>query len=193
MSCSSHYVVVPPAVDLLAVEPIGLITFTVNNAEGDLDEMATQVFLRELTAFQKVPVLELGKFQAVLDKAGQSGLGPEAARAIAEHFKIKSFFYGEIQVSKVKHQVDLTGVLHGNLRARASMTIAVTARLMAGETGATLWTNSAVVNGTVGVLSLSADQVPRFGIKDKDEETMNMLSDLMFRLTWDFRPTRERL
>jgi hypothetical protein len=194
VSCGgSHLVLVPPAVDLAAAEPVGLIVFSVQNAKGDLDQIATQVFLQEATRDQKVPVLELGKMDEVLGKVGLKALDPDASRAIGERFKIKAFFVGDIRISKVKPQVDLSGVLNGNLRVRASMDIAVTGRLLSTETGATLWTNSAALNGTLGMLSMSPEGVPYFGIRDKDEATMKLLRELMYELTWDFRPTTRRV
>jgi hypothetical protein len=189
----SHLVLVPPAVDLGAAEPLGLVVFSVQNAKGDLDQIATQVFLQEATRDQKVPVLELGKMDDVLGKIGLKALDPEASRAIGERFKVKAFFVGDIRISKVKPQVDLSGVLNGNLRVRASMDIAVTGRLLSTETGATLWTNSAALGGTLGLLNVGPDGVPYFGMRDKDEATMKLLRELMYELTWDFRQTTRRV
>jgi hypothetical protein len=189
----SHVVLVPPAVDLAAAEPVGLIVFSVQNAKGDLDQIATQAFLQEATRNQRVPVLELGKMDEVLGKIGMRALDPDASRAIGERFKVRSFFVGDIRISKVKPQVDLSGVLNGNLRVRASMDIAVTGRLLSTDMGATLWTNSAALNGTLGMLSMGADGVPYFGMRDKDEATLKLLRELMYELTWDFRPTTRRV
>ena len=193
VSCSSHYVLDPPAVDLSQYQPLGLITFTVVNARGDLDQIATQTFLQHVTGAQRVPVLEIGRPDAVLDKAKAKELDPTAAKAIGRTNEIKSFFYGEVKISKVKPQVDLNAVLGGSLAVRASFDIAVTVRLVSTETGATLWTKSAAQNGTVGMLSLGADQVPYVGMTDKDQEIVNIIADLMHRITWDFRSTERRI
>lgn len=193
VSCSSHYVLDPPAVDLRQFEPLGLITFSVVNAKGDLDQIATQSFVQHVTAAQRVPVLEFGKLDAVLSKTGATALDPEAAKAVGKSFEVKSFFHGDVRISKVKPQVDVAAVLGGSLAVRASFDIAVTVRLISTETGATLWTRSAAQNGTVGVLSLGADQVPVFGMTDKDQATMELISSLMHQLTWDFRSTERRI
>ena len=58
--CATHYTIVPPAVDLTALGTIGLVTLKAENAKGDLDVAATQYFLQEVTAAQRVPVVELG-------------------------------------------------------------------------------------------------------------------------------------
>jgi hypothetical protein len=193
VSCSSHYVLDPPAVDLTTAEPIGLITFSVVNAKGDLDQVATQAFLEEVSGAQRVPILEIGKLDAVFAKIGMKTLGPDAARAIGQAYKVKSFFHGNVRISKVKPQVDLAGMLSGNLSVRASFDIAVTGRLVSAETGATLWTSSAARNGTLGMLSMGQDSIPYFGMADKDQATLNLLRNLMREMTWDFRPVRRRL
>jgi hypothetical protein len=193
VSCASHYVIVPPTMDLTTVEPVGLIMFSVENAKGDLDQMATQAFLQEATGYQKVPVLEIGKLEDVLGKLDLKTLDPDTARAIGERYKVKSFFHGDVRVSKVKRQIDVGGILRGNLRVRASLTIAVTGRLISTETGATLWTSAANLNGTLGLLSLGEDQVPYFGMRDRDDATIKLLREIMFELTWDFRPTKRRV
>jgi hypothetical protein len=192
-SCASHYVIDPPAVDLMTAEPIGLVTFSVVNATGGLDQFATQAFLEQVSGAQRVPVLELGKLDAVLAKTGQKALNPEAARAIGEAYKVKSFFYGDVRISKVKSQVNLAGVLSGDLSVRASFDIAVTGRLVSAETGATIWTSSAARNGTLGLLSLGENSVPYFGMTDKDQATMNLVRGMMREMTWDFRPTRRKV
>jgi hypothetical protein len=193
VSCASHYVVDPPAVDLAPDGPLGLITFSVLNARGDLDEIATQSFLQHVTAAQRVPVLELGRLDAVLSKTGAKALDPATAKAIGQSFEVKSFFHGEVRISRVKRQVDLTGVLTGNLAVRASFDIDVTVRLVSAETGATLWTRAASRNGTLGMVTMGVDQVPSFGMTDRDREMMNLIRDIMHQLTWDFRPTERRI
>ena len=193
VAACGHYVIVPPAVDLMADEPLGLIRFSATNAKGDLDQLATQVFLQEITGSQRVAVLELGKLGDVLAKINMKSLDPDAARAIGERYRVKSFFNGEVRISKVRPHVDLAGVLDRNLRVRASFDIAVTGRLVSTETGATLWTNSSALNGTVGFLIMGEDGFPYFGMADKDEATLRLLRELMYDLTWDFRPTRRRI
>ncbi len=192
-SCSSHYVLDPPAVDLTTAEPIGLVLFSVVNAKGDLDQIATQSFLQHVTAAQRVPVLEMGRLDDVLAKADAKELDPAAAKAIGRTNEVRSFFHGEVRISKVKSQVDLSNVFGGSVGVRASFDITVTVRLVSAETGATLWTRSAAENGTVGMLHMGVDQVPSFGMGDKDQATLDLIADLMHRVTWDFRSTERRI
>jgi len=113
--------------------------------------------------------------------------------AIGEKDRVQVFFLGEVKISKVKPQVDLFAPLSKALFVRTKFDIAVTARLISAANGATVWTESIVREGTVGSLGLGPDGVPVFGIRDKNEAMNNLLREIMFRLTWDYRPTRQRL
>ena len=189
----SKYTIVPPAVDLTGYETVGLVTFKVENAKGDLDSLATQLFLQEVTAAQRVPIVELGPAGEVLAGIGKTAFNRDAALAIGEKHGVEAFFLGEIKISKVKPQVDLLAPLSKALFVRAKFDIAVTARLVSATNGATIWTQSSVREGTVGALGMGADGVPTFGMQDKNEAMNNLLREMMFQMTWEFRPSRRRL
>ncbi len=191
--CSSKYTIVPPAVDLTGYETVGLVTFKVENAKGELDSLSTQFFLQEVTAAQRVPVVELGRPDEVLAGIGKTAFGRDAALAIGEKHGVEAFFLGEIKISKVKPQVDLLAPLSKALFVRAKFDIAMTARLISAANGATIWTQSLVREGTVGALGMGADGIPTFGMQDKNETMNNLLREMMFQLTWEFRPSRQRL
>ncbi len=95
-------------------------------------------------------------------------------------------------MTKVKPQIDLAAPLSRTLFARAAFDIAVKARLISTKNGATLWTDSAVRQGTVGAVGIE-DGVPVFSVRDKSAALNEILRQIMYRLTWDFRPTRVRL
>lgn len=191
--CAAKYTIVPPAVDLTGYETVGLVTFKVENAKGDLDSMAAQLFLQEVTAAQRVPIVELGRAEEVLAGIGKASFNREAALAIGEKHGVEAFFLGEIKISKVKPQVDLLAPLSKALFVRLKFDIAVTARLVSATNGATLWTRSSVREGTVGAIGMGSDGVPTFGMQNKNEAMNNLLREMMFQLTWDFRPSRRRL
>ena len=188
----AHYTIVPPEVDLTALGTIGLVTLKAANAKGDLDVTATQYFLQEVTAAQRVPVVELGTPDAVLADMGKTVFDRDAVLAIGEKQGLDALFIGEIEVTKVKPQIDLAAPLSRTLFARAAFDIAVKARLISTKNGATLWTDSAVRQGTVGAVGIE-DGVPVFSVRDKSAALNEILRQIMYRLTWDFRPTRVRL
>jgi hypothetical protein len=187
-----HYTIVPPAVDLTALGSLALVTFKADNAKGDLDSAATQYFLQEVTAAQRVPVVELGLPAAVLADVGKTAFDRDAALAIGQKQGVQAFFVGEIEVTKVKPQIDLAAPLRKTLFARAAFDIAVKVRLVSATNGATLWTDSVLRQGTVGTVGMEGG-VPVFSVRDKSAAMDQLLREIMFQLTWDFRPTRRRL
>jgi hypothetical protein len=186
------YTIVPPAVDLTALETVGLVTLKASDVKGDLDVVATQYFLQEVTAAQRIPVVEFGQAETVLADIGLTEFNRDAALAIGEKFGVDAFFVGEIEVTKVKPQIDLAAPLTKTLFARAAFDIAMKVRLVSTSNGATLWTDSAIRQGTVGAVGMDGG-MPVFSIRNKSTAMDDVLRDIAFRLTWDFRPTRRRL
>ncbi len=187
------YMIVPPAVNLNDYADIGLVTFKVENAAGDLDKMGTQFFLEEVQRSQRVPVAELGTAAEVLARVDETGFNLEAARAVGAEYGVRAFFLGQIQISKVRPQINILGALADGVAVRTKFDISVSGRLISAESGATVWTGSVKREGTVGFFSMGRDQVPYFGLGDKNEAVHNLLREIMFQLTWDFRPTRRRI
>jgi len=70
--------------------------------------------------------------------------------------------------------------------------MAVKARLVSTRDGATLWTDSALTQGTVGAIGMEGG-VPTFSLQGESRALNEALREIMFRTTWDFRPTRQRL
>jgi hypothetical protein len=190
--CAAKYTIVPPAVDLASLGTVGIVLLDAGEAKGDLDAAATQYFLEEVTAAQRVPVVELGPAAGVLAKIGKTAFDRDAALALGREQDLGAVFVGEIRVTKVKPQIDLAAPLSKTLFARTAFDIGVKVRLVSTRDGATLWTQSATREGTVGAVGMD-NGVPVFSVRDKSAAMAEALRDLAFRLTWDFRPTRRRL
>ena len=190
--CAAKYTIVPPAVDLASVGTIGLVTLEADNTKGDLGAVATQYFLEEVTAAQRVPVVELGPAETVLAGVGKTAFDREAVLALRDKHGVDAVFVGEIQVTKVKPQIDLAAPLSKTLFARTAFDISMKVRLVSAANGATLWTQSATREGTVGAVGMD-NGVPVFSVRDKSAAMAETLRDIAYRLTWDFRPSRRRL
>ena len=186
-------VIIPPEIDLIPFERVGMISFTLENAEGRLDEIATQRFLQDVTFHQRgAQIIELGNLEDVLAKIDKPRMDQEAALAIGEHFGITSFFYGNISVSEVKPKIDI-GALIKSMRVQAVFSMSATARFISTETGATLWTDSVQSKDSLAYLSMEQGQLPYFDIRDQEETYKELVERLIFALTRDFRPTKRRL
>lgn len=189
MAGCAKYMIVPPAINLLDFDSVGLVTFAVKNAKGELDLMATQSFLQQVTQAQRVPIVELGNPGEILARIEETAMNIDAAKAIGEEFGVSAFFVGNVEISKVKPEVSIVG----QVGIRTKFDMMVDGRLISTVNGATLWTDSVVSEGTTGFFSIGAGDIPYFGMKDKNEAMINLLRRMMFDLTWDFRPTRQRV
>lgn len=189
----SVVVTVPPAVELISYGNIGLISFEAENAEGELDEMATQRFLQAITQSQRgVQLIEIGELYEVLTEVDETSIDQETVKAIGEHFNVKAVFVGKISISDVKPQVSI-GALIKSMGIRASFTISMTSRLYSTDTGATLWTDSLRWKDSLANLSLSEGGIPSFNVRDQQDTYAQLIENMVFELTRDFRPTYQRV
>jgi hypothetical protein len=185
--------IIPPEIDLIPFVRVGLISFSLENAEGRLDEIATQRFLQDITFHQRgVQIIELGTLEDVLAKIEKPTIDQEAALAIGEQFDVTSFFYGKISVSGVKPKIDISALLK-SMRVQAVFNMSATARFISAETGATLWTDSVQRKDSLAYMSMEQGQIPYFDVRDQEETYRELIERLIYALTRDFRPTKKRL
>ena len=184
----------PPEIDLLHYERIGLISFSSKNIESQLGEMATQLFLQEISRFQKrVQVIELGTLDEVLGQINKATLNQEAVKAIGEHFGVASFFHGEINVSDVKRSSrEVKGKVISRIIFRMTLDSSLTIRLYSAETGATLWADSAYKEKNLDQILHSPDSIPDLDIKAQKKVHEKLTEQLVHELIRDFRPTKRR-
>lgn len=192
LSCAP-LVVVPPEIDLMPLEQIGLITFEVENAEGALHEIATQRFIEEIQEGQQgIRIVELGTMRDVLAKSRGNAIDPQTAADIGEAFGVSAFFLGKITVSDVRPKFDISAVVK-SLRIQATFDMSMSARLIDVDGGATLWTHSVDRSSNLAFLHLSEGMVPHFDVKDQSKAYRELISQMVWSLTRDFRPSRRRM
>lgn len=187
---------VPMEIDLTPYERIGLISFSINNVESNLDEMATKCFLESISRFQKgVKFIELGTLDEVLGEINKKVLNQEAAKAIGQNFSVSSFFHGEINVSDIKRssrEVDFDRIRQlRRLSFRATFSISMTAWLLSTETGETLWTDSVSKEKTLSYLSVPENDASYLDTEKQDETYKELTEHLAYELTRDFRLTKK--
>jgi len=186
-------IIEPPLVDLFSMKRIGLIAFDLEEAEGNLGDMATQRFLQEIQWAQRgVQVVELGTKEEVLAAVEQERLGPEAARAVGDRYGVTAFFTGFVRVSDIKPEIDLASIIR-SLSVRASFTIEVTGRLIGTDSSATIWTDSVTDKKSVARLTLTKGRIPWFDLSSQDKIYRKMIDRLVIAITRDFRPSKRRL
>jgi hypothetical protein len=188
LGCShTEKILVPPEVDLKSYKAIGVIDFSSNGA-SDLREHVTQNYIQTVQSAQPgVRFLELGSKQNVLTRLGRKQLDPEAIKSIGSAYNVEALFFGQFNVSEPKPNIKLSSTwqkMHAGAHVEASLMV----KLWETESGVTLWTNS--TQGKEPVASLTADTSGNFdfGASDPQESYGQLVSELVYANTADFRP-----
>lgn len=189
-ACAGKRIQVPPRLDLARYETVGLVVFTMENAEGTLNAYATDQFASEIFLAQDgVQLLELGSAPEVLDRIGHVDFTPAAVQALGVEYRTPVVFLGHLTVSDVTPRGELLGVRVPRLEATVDAQLTV--RLLSTETGATVWRASGSAREQVGEVGLSGG-VPFFSAEHPDEAYAELVNRLIVAVTHDLRPTWRR-
>jgi hypothetical protein len=183
VGCAAKRVLVPPLLDVTPYGRVGLVTFTAENAKGDLNTLATEYFAEEVLEAQTIELLELGTLDELLAELGVSRLDLDAFRAIGEAYDVPAVFVGDLDVSDVEPRASLAA-----LRVEANITVQAAVRLVSTESGGSIWRESARITDQVGHLSLTGG-IPDFSAEDPRKAYGPLVEALAYELTWDLRPT----
>lgn len=188
--CGAKYMWVAPRLDLQPHSPVGLVTFTIENAQGSLHEVATQRFAEAAFAGQDgIEILELGEADAVLAAVGEPEMGPRTAQRIGTTYEVPAVFVGHLVVSNVKPSGGLSPF--GGPQLKATVSVELTVRLLSTASGGTLWSRSARSTETVGEVGLVNGR-PYFGAEDPNNAYGRLVDELVVAVTRDLRPQRVR-
>jgi len=186
-ACASKRVLVDPRVDLGPYQRVGLVTFTIENAKGNLHTFATDRFMAEVFAGQRgVEVLELGTAETVLQEVGATEIDARTAQRIGDAWDVPAVFVGHLTVSDVKPRGVFAGL--SMPRMEASVTVSLAIRLLSTESGATIWSNRATASETVGELGMIGGDVV-FSAEDPNDAYGRLVDYLVFETTRDLRPS----
>jgi len=182
--CARTRVLIPPRFDLGTFYTVGLVNFTIENARGDLNELATEYFTRELFASQSgIEILELGDMDNILAETERERFDLRAAQALGGEYDIPAVFVGHLKASSVRPRASISRFP----LVEAVISVELTVRLLSTESGATLWSNTAQATESVGGLGLSGSEIV-FSAEDPDEAYGDLVALLIDELTRDFRP-----
>jgi hypothetical protein len=192
-ACGPKYVSVrvPPRVDVTQYGRVGLVNFTIENAKGQLNVLATQRFSEYVLDAQRIEVLELGAADTVMRRLGEVQFSAASAQAVGSARDVPAVFAGHLKVSNVKPSGKVLGLNLPSIEATVS--VELTVGLFSTKTGGTLWRSSASATQKVGGLGLVGGQ-PYFTAKDPNVAYGQLVNFLVGEATRDLRPTwaRER-
>ena len=186
-ACGAHYAQVPARLSLQPYGRVALVTFTTEQTNRDLSALATQRFAEALLASQTgVELLELSSADTALQKLAVAGDATALAQAIGREKHVPAVFLGHVTASGVTPRGRLSA--SGGLSMKATVSAALTVKLVSTSTGGTLWRSSSEANGTVGRLGVSG-ALPSVAMRDPNEAYGEVVGELVRGVTRDMRPT----
>jgi hypothetical protein len=189
-ACASKRVLVPPRLDLQPYGSVGLVTFTVENAKGNLHDFATQRFAEEVLAGQSgIELLELGNADSLVRRVGETSFGPASAQALGQQRNVPAVFVGHLKVSNVKPSGGIIGLQVPFVQA--TVTVDLMVRLVSTSSGGTLWRSSASASQKVGSVAIVGG-IPEFSAKNPNDAYGELVNSLVWTVTHDLRPTWRR-
>ena len=190
LACGSK-VMVPPRIDLREHEVIGIINFTFSS-RGNLGDFATRKFTEAARQDQGlVRIIPLGSEPEILKTIGYEQLNQAAIKAIGEDQNLKTILTGELVVSNIRPNIQITPGL-GFLSISAEVDATLSVQMFETSTGASLWSSSASDTRTVGNISIFGGKNFAFDAKDPEKAYGNLINSLVTEVTRDFRVSWRR-
>jgi len=180
MACggnSYHDELAPPRFPLVQYGSVGLVTFSIENAKGSLQDFATHRFEESILGAQ--PGFEVREF-ALADSAQALAGGAGGAHPMPV------VFLGHLKISNVKPSGGLIALAIPHIEATVTAELSVW--LVSTTTGGVLWRSSAATTEKIGDLEIVSG-IPVFSARDPNEAYGQMVSHLVRTVTYDFRST----
>jgi len=164
VACAAKRVLVPARMDLHPYGKIGLVSFTVENAKGNLHQFATERFAENVLSAQPgIEILELGNIDTLMQRVGERDVGPLTAQELGKQRGVSAVFAGHLKVTNPSASGGIAGILTPRLEATIRTDLMV--RLLSAQSGGTVWRSSAWATQKVGGVSIVGGQL-NFAARD---------------------------
>lgn len=175
---------IPPKVDLKPYNQIGVISFNLENARGNIGDLVASKFIEAISKSQrKVHLIKLGSSKQVQKRIGKSELD---VKAVGEKYEVDAVFIGTVSLSDVEAYIEESG-LSANLKVMADANLTITAQLISTATDEIIWTNSVTEKKRLTQIRMSGG-TPKFAANDPNRAYGLMIEELVYKLTADFHP-----
>lgn len=190
LACASKRVLVPARMDLHPYGKLGLVTFTVENAKGNLHQFATERFAENVLAAQPgIEILELGNIDTLMQRVGERELGILTAKELGRQHGVAAVFAGHLKITNPNVAGGIAGILTPQLEA--TIRTDLTVRLLSAQSGGTVWRSSAWATEKVGGISIVGGQVV-FGARDPKTAYGPMVNTIVNIVTRDLWSTWQK-
>ena len=181
---------VPPRVDLKSWPLIGVVDFS-TNGYPPLAKDATEKFIQNLEEAQPGSrLLELGSGAQILRELHRSAFDPGTIRAMGARYGVSAVLIGRLEVSAMTPDIHVSPGAE-SFSAVAKVSGDLSARIFETATGATVWSNGAHGQWSMGGLRYRGGGLTGLNYQDPAEQYRKMILDLAATATDDFRPTYE--
>lgn len=188
--CASKRVLVPARMDLRPYARIGLVQFTVENAKGTLHQFATERFAENVLSAQPgIEILELGNIDTLMQRVGEREVGPLTAQELGKQRGVSAVFAGHLKITNPTASGGIAGLVTPRLEATVRTDLMV--RLLAAQSGGTVWRSSAWATQKVGGVSIVGGQL-NFGARDPKTAYGPMVNTIVNIVTRDMWSTWQK-
>lgn len=175
---------IPPRVDLKPYNQIGIISFNLENARGNIGDLVASKLIKIIKKSQrKAHLIKLGSSKQVQKRIGKSELD---VKAVGERYEVDAVFVGTVSLSDVEAHIEESG-LFANLKVLANANFTITAKLISTATGEVLWKNSITEKRKLTQIRVGRG-TPEFAANDPNRAYGLMIEELVYKLTMDFCP-----
>jgi len=190
VACASKRVLVPARMDLHPYSRIGLVSFTVENAKGNLHQFATERFAENVLSAQPgIEILELGNVDTLMQRVGEREVGPLTAQELGKQRGVSAVFAGHLKITNPSASGGIAGILTPRLEATVRTDLMV--RLLSAQSGGTVWRSSAWATQKVGGVSIVGGQL-NFGARDPKTAYGPMVNTIVNIVTRDMWSTWQK-
>jgi hypothetical protein len=190
LACAAKRILVPARIDLHPYGKIGIVTFSVENAKGNLHQFATERFAENVLEAQPgIEILELGNIDTLMDRVGEREVGILTAQELGKQHGVAAVFAGHLKITNPAASGGIAGLLTPHLEATIRTDLMV--RLLSAQSGGTVWRSSAWATQRVGGVSIVGGQI-NFGASDPKTAYGPMVNTIVNIATRDMWSTWQR-
>jgi len=190
INCSAR-MTSPPKTDLSQLKKIGIVTFSVKNAKGVLDDMATDFLRRQLREYYRnSELIILPDLLKIFSDAVERGNINETVKKISSEHGLDALFIGEISVSDFIPDMKVQSLMQRS-RIRMKFRMNAVLKLYSGNSGSDIWNGSSSNVGYASYDHFARNINPVFYVSDNDESYVRFVRKLIYFLTEDLRPGRK--
>lgn len=177
---------IPSKIDLTSYKKIGIVSFELENATGEIGNLVASKFSQAIKKAQpKARLIKLGSRDKVQKNIHQMKLDVDAVKAIGKRYDVDAVFLGTVSISDVKPLIEDSG-LPENLKVQADANLSVTVQLFSTATGEILWENSILERQRFSHIRMNRG-IAHFETRDVNRAYGITMERIVRKLTEDFR------